>query len=137
VTTEGTVAFEETGEEVKASQKRLYEAAMAADAEAIDELLSEDVGYFHSDGHRDDKSGFRATVAKGSFRNVKIDFAPAEVWLVGEAAVVAGTVTATRELEDGVVEVRENSSLDVWRRRDGRWQLLAHHLTPLPSARPA
>jgi uncharacterized protein (TIGR02246 family) len=134
VATEEAVALEADGATVKAAQKRLYEAAMAADAEAIDELLADDVGYFHSDGHRDDKSGFRATVAKGSFRNVKIDFAPDEVWLVGDAAVLAGTVTATRELDDGVVQLRENSSLDVWRRRDGRWQLLAHHLTPLPSA---
>jgi uncharacterized protein (TIGR02246 family) len=134
VATEEAVALEADGATVKAAQKRLYEAAMAADAETIDELLADDVGYFHSDGHRDGKSGFRATVAKGSFRKVKIDFAPDEVWLVGDAAVLAGTVTATRELDDGVVQLRENSSLDVWRRRDGRWQLLAHHLTPLPSA---
>jgi ketosteroid isomerase-like protein len=124
---------------VAAAGKRHYAAASAGDTATIDELFADDVIYGHSSGLREGKSAYLQRVATGLYRELTIDHSADQVWVMGDVAVVAGS-----QRNSGKVgsyewpEPQESVSLDVWCHRDGRWQLLAHHMTlvnrPAPSA---
>jgi ketosteroid isomerase-like protein len=125
-----TATTDAAAEAVVAATNRLYEATRTGDAATLTELLCDDLGYFHSNGGNDEKSTILEKVSSGLYRGVeKIDFQPEKVWVVGEVAVVVATVITTGMVGEHSVTGRTVSSLDVWRHLDGRWQLLAHHLT--------
>jgi ketosteroid isomerase-like protein len=125
-----TVIQDPAAQEVIAATNCLYEATRTGDATALAELLCDDLGYFHSNGGNDEKSTILEKVGSGVYKGVeKIDFQPERVWVVGEVAVVVATVITTGMVGEYNVTGRTVSSLDVWRHLDGRWQLLAHHLT--------
>ena len=125
-----TVTEDTAAEAVVAATNRLYDATRTGDAETLADLLCDDLGYFHSNGGSDEKSTILEKVSSGLYLGVeKIDFQPEKVWVVGEVAVVVATVITTGMVGEHSVTGRTVSSLDVWRHLDGRWQLLAHHLT--------
>ena len=124
------VGDEDVRAAVVAAGKRHYAAASAGDAEAIDELFADDAIYSHSNGERDDKAGYIRRVASGQYRSFVIDHSADHVWTLGDdVAVVAGTQITSDTGANGLLSDTRSASLDVWCRRDGRWQLVAHHMT--------
>jgi ketosteroid isomerase-like protein len=123
------MSVEDVRKAVEAAGKQHYAAASACDTTAIDELLCDDVVYSHSNALRDDKSGYLDKVASGLYRTLEIDHSVDHVWDLGDVAVVAGTQISSGAVGSGTMDRTESKSLDVWCRRDGRWQLLAHHMT--------
>jgi ketosteroid isomerase-like protein len=124
---------------VTAAGKRHYAAASAGDTAALGELLADDVVYAHSSGLREGKGGYLERVARGQYRELVVEHSADQVWVTGDVAVVAGTQRSSGRV--GPYEWPEpqtSVSLDVWCHRDGRWQLLAHHMTlvsrPAPRA---
>jgi uncharacterized protein (TIGR02246 family) len=125
-----TVTENAAADAVIAATNRLYEATRTGDAATLADLLCDDLGYFHSSGGNDEKDTILEKVSSGLYTTVeKIDFQPEKVWVVGEVAVVVATVITVGNVGGYDVTGRTVSSLDVWRHLDGRWQLLAHHLT--------
>ena len=115
--------------------KRHYAAASAGDAAAVAELFCDDVLYSHSNGLREGKGAYLERVESGMYRELKIEHEPDHVWVLGDVAVVAATQASTGKVGHYEwPEPKQSVSLDVWCRRDGRWQLLAHHMTLLQTS---
>ncbi len=130
VTTIDLTRIEEIRAEVEEAGRRHYAAASAGDAKTIDELFCEEAAYSHSEGRNTPKPEYMQMVADGHYRTLKIDHSVEDMWLVADdVAVVRGRQLTSGEI--GGVTMRETkaASLDVWVHRDGRWQLLAHHMT--------
>ena len=125
-----TIEIEEVRRAVEAAGRQHYAAAIAGDAAAIDELFCDEAIYSHSEGRAEDKSSYMDRVATGRYRGLEIDHSVEHIWLLGDdVAVVRGRQISSGGVGNVEMENTEAASLDVWCHRDGRWQLLAHHMT--------
>jgi hypothetical protein len=121
--------------EVEDTGKRHLRASMAGDAEALDPLLAEELIYTHSNGFTDaTKADYLAFVRSGAYvaQEMKVEHSVDRFIAVSDdLAIVRGkqitntTGTGGRSKWEDV----EAASLDIWIRRDGRWQLIAHQST--------
>jgi hypothetical protein len=115
---------------IAAAGKLHYAAASAGDSATLDGMLSDDVLYGHSSGLREGKRAYLDRVASGLYRELTVEHSADQVWVVGDIAVVAATQRSSGKVGPYEwPEPQESVSLDVWCHRDGRWQLLAHHMT--------
>jgi uncharacterized protein (TIGR02246 family) len=122
--------IEEVRAAVEAAGKRHYAAASAGDTATIDELFCEECEYSHSDGRNTPKAEYMQMVADGNYRTLTIDHSVESIWLVADdVAVVRGRQLSSGPIGGVVMRDTKAASLDVWCHRDGRWQLLAHHMT--------
>jgi uncharacterized protein (TIGR02246 family) len=111
--------------------KQHYAAATAGDIDALAGMIGDDVVYTHTDGRSEDKSAYLDRVARGTYRRMTTTHSADHVWILSEdVAVVRGTTHATTT-GDGAVKMDhlECAVLDVWVKRDDRWQLIAHHIS--------
>ena len=119
-------------EEMLALQRRRADAMVREDVETLATLLADDLSYTHSDGRRDTKESFLGLVAAPAIRYLGVDYSNQEVVDCGDAVVVRGTAR--------IRLVREPSEpldylvlfLDIWARRDGRWQTVGWQATRVP-----
>lgn len=130
------VVFPVTAQEsTEAALNRLedarYEAMKNADAEAMDQLFADDMVYQTLQGITYDKPGYIALFKSGDVKIKSFRRENSHVKFYGDTA----TVMAHAHL-DAVVkgEPRQLSLfyLNVWAKRDGRWQLVARQSTLLP-----
>ena len=122
--------IEEVRAAVEAAGKRHYAAASAGDTATIDELFCEECEYSHSDGRNTPKAEYMQMVADGNYRTLKINHSVEDIWLLADdVAVVRGKQISSGKIGGVVMNDTQAASLDVWCHRDGRWQLLAHHMT--------
>jgi uncharacterized protein (TIGR02246 family) len=127
-----TVTTDKDAQAVEAATNALLAATVSGDAEAYALLAADDLDYIHSTGGHDNKTSILANVAAGQYKAVaKIEYEPTDIWVIGDVAVAVGTMTPVLHKE-GSFPARPVSSVDVWQRLDGRWQLLVHHLTAIP-----
>jgi uncharacterized protein (TIGR02246 family) len=126
---------EQIRKEVEEAGQRHYAAAYAGDAEALAPLLGDELVYSHSDGHADYGTGYLDTyVATGHYKAMEMTGTHRVDRLVvlrDDVAMVRGRQITSTSGKDGrfKMEDQEACSLDVWVKRDGRWQLVAHHMT--------
>lgn len=110
--------------EVIAAEQRRCQAMADDDVAAVEGLLGDELWYLHANGHHDDKSSIMASF-KDATRSVERD--PLDVRIYGDVAVVIGGYVVTVAPRDGSSPRRiDNNGLQVWVKRDGRWQLVAH-----------
>jgi ketosteroid isomerase-like protein len=117
--------------EVEDAGRQHYAAACAGDTAELDRLLAAELVYSHSDGSTDDKVAYLDRVIAGNYRTMTVEHSVEYlIPLSDELAVVRGKQISNTTGETGVkMENVEASSLDVWVNRDGRWQLVGHHMT--------
>lgn len=128
------MATDERAKAVEEATVQFLAATVSGDAETYAGLVSDDLDYIHSTGEHDNKSSILEKVGAGQYTAVaKIDYAPTDIWVIGEVAVAVGTISPVLKKE-GTFPARPVSSVDVWQHVDGRWQLLVHHLTAIPQA---
>ena len=103
-------------------------AMVAKDLAGLDTLLADDLSYTHSAGNTDTKASF-ITLIKDRGRYLGVDYSNTQVIPWGNDAV----------LVRGRAEIRlQNTAsypvafLDVWARRNGRWQMVAWQATRIP-----
>jgi uncharacterized protein (TIGR02246 family) len=127
--------LEQIRREVEEAGRRHYAAAYSGDAEALAPLLGEELVYSHSDGHYEGKAAYIENfVANGRYVEMELTGTHSVERLVvlGDGVVmVRGKQVTNTSGKDGrfKFEDQEACSLDVWVKRDGRWQLIAHHMT--------
>jgi ketosteroid isomerase-like protein len=127
------MATEDAAQAIEAATNSVYACCISADAETLGEILCDDVAYFHSSSLRDSKSSLLEKVGSGAFSGMEsIEFLRDEIRVLGEAAVVKGTSIMTGMVGTYRLDHQTSNVLDVWRLRDGRWQLQAHHVTREP-----
>jgi hypothetical protein len=92
-------------------------------------LLADDLSYTHSDGRTDTKESFLELVASPALRYLGVDYSNQEFIDCGNAVVVRGTARMQLLREPGGRQDYVVLFLDVWTRRDGRWQMVGWQAT--------
>jgi uncharacterized protein DUF4440 len=116
-------------EEVLVLERKRADAMVRQDLETLASLVADDLSYTHSDGRTDTKESFLNLVAGPALRYLGIDYANQEVIDCGDAVVVRGTARMKLLREPGGRQNYVVLFLDVWARRDGRWQTVSWHAT--------
>jgi hypothetical protein len=123
--------------EVAAAEQARCAAWSGEDVAPLDDLLADGIWYIHAHGVRDDKDALLAMLRAGR-RTAARDSLDVQVY--GDIAVATGGLVVTvpavgdasvGDASDGAAAQRFASHvLQVWRRRDARWELIAQQSTP-------
>jgi uncharacterized protein (TIGR02246 family) len=126
-----TVDVEAIRAAVADAATRHIAAAMAADTDALGDLIADDVLYAHSDGIPEDKDSYLRRVASGLYLTIAMNHSVDHIRVLGDdVAVVRGTTISNSTPESAYrMDNLKAYILDVWAHRDGRWQLVEHHVT--------
>jgi len=120
-------------EEMLGLQRRRADAMVREDVGTLATLLADDLSYTHSDGRRDTKESFLSLVAAPAMRYLGVDYSNQEVVDCGDAVVVRGTARIRLVREAGEPLDYLVLFLDIWARRDGRWQTVGWQATRVPA----
>ena len=112
-------------------QQRRFQAMIAGDVAALDEILADDVVYTHASGEVETKQQFLESVASHRIEYQSLEASEVTVRVFGTAAVITGR---------GSMEIRRAGQgksfafrfIEVYANRDGRWQMAAWQSTRLP-----
>jgi ketosteroid isomerase-like protein len=113
-------------EQVAAAQRAVWEAANARDLEALERLIDDAFVLVEADSlERRGKKEFLDQVASRGDQDAPLRFelARVQVQATAEMAVAYGQFEAEDDVEGERITVRGNT-VDVFRRRDGRWLLV-------------
>jgi len=105
-------------------EARRFKAMVEVDLGALDTLLAPDMSYAHSSGLTQTKEEFIAALRRGEMKYLEIKPEGLKVRSYGSTAVVTGRgefKTRTKG-QESTVELR---FLDVYVKRQGRWQMVA------------
>lgn len=120
-----------TGQPEEAAVADLERARFAAmvgkDTASLRRYLASDLVYTHSSGAVESRDEFLAHLAGGQLSYGSIEPAELRVRVVDETAIINGRAELVVGSDRFAVRY-----LDVWVRRDGRWQMIAWQSTRLP-----
>jgi hypothetical protein len=116
-------------EQVLELQRQRADAMVRRDVAALASLLAEDLSYTHSDGRTDTKQSLLGLIAGATMRYLGVDYSNQEAIDCGETLIVRGTARIRLLRESGERPDFFVLFLDVWVRRDGRWQTLGWQAT--------
>lgn len=114
-------------DEIIALENRRVEAMTKGDANALDEILADDLIYTHSTARIDTKASFIEAITSGRSNYRSVERKDVNVRQFGDSAVVTGH--AKFHVGDNKFEAR---FIDVYARRNGSWQMVAWQSTKLP-----
>jgi hypothetical protein len=116
---------------LRAAELARFEANVAADAKALDELLDDGLEYVHSNGELDSKKSFIDSLTSG-----KRDYASTvpsieTIRVFGDVAVIRGKAKVT-VIDQGTSRDLHIGYTDVWLWKRDRWQMTAWRSARLP-----
>ncbi len=114
-------------DEILALEDRRIEAMVKGDAQALEEILADDLIYTHTTARLDTKASFIDAVKTGKSNYKSVDRKDVEVRDLGDTAVVTGH--AKFHVGDNKFEAR---FIDVYAKRNGAWQMVAWQSTRVP-----
>jgi ketosteroid isomerase-like protein len=118
---------EQAIQEVLLQEEKRYQAMISRDFDALGQLLSDDLVYTHNNAVVDDKPALLKRIQDRVAVYLKIARSDVKVRLYGDTAVVTGHADITTEKSNPVVRF-----VNVWVRKDGRWQNVMWQATPFP-----
>jgi ketosteroid isomerase-like protein len=120
-----------TTDEIKDLENRRYAAMVAGELDTLDELLSEEVIYTHSDASVDNKSSYLETLRSGILVYNALEHTTDAVLARPGVAIVGGTMSGSIQMR-GTAKTLNSRVAAVWVEEDGRWRLAAFQPTPIP-----
>jgi ketosteroid isomerase-like protein len=105
-------------------------AMMAADAAALERLMSDDIVYTHSSGRLDSKRSFIASIVGGTVKYRRVDRKEVAASLREGFAVLTGRVEIDVETGGRVLNLNLRFC-NVWERAGKGWQQIAWQSTPI------
>ena len=108
-----------------------FKAMIEEDTETLDDFLADDLTYTHTNGLSETKSGFLATVKSRSIDYVAMVPRNVEVRVYGDVAVMTGLADVQGDVGERTFKFTLRF-LDVSRRVDDNWQLVAWQSVRLP-----
>lgn len=119
--------------DVEDACERQLATAMAADTDGLGELIADDVLYSHGDGIAEDKAAYLARVARGLYLTIDMKHTAMHVRVLSDDIAVSRATMVSNSTPESAYRMDnlESSVLNVWARRDGRWQIVEHHVTLL------
>jgi len=117
---------------IRALEARRYQAMTDGDVAALDDLLSADLVYSHSDATRDSKQSYLERIANGYFDYGPLTHPEEAIVVHGDCALVTGDMRGEVQIA-GQQRILNSSALAVWAREGEKWMLLAFQPTRYPS----
>jgi len=125
------MANTDIAEQIRALEARRHQAMTDGDVAALDDLLSADLVYTHSDATRDTKQSYLERIANGYFNYGPLTHPEEAIVVHGDCAIVAGDMRG-EILIDGKQRILNSNTLAVWAREGEKWVLLAFQPTKYP-----
>ena len=119
-------------QEVLETEARRIDAMVRQDLPALAATLADDMLYTHSAGRTDDKAAFLALIGGNATRYVGVDYSGVTTVPCGSDTVVVRGRAQIRLLRSGEPTEWPVAFLDVYTRRDGRWQMVSWSAVRLP-----
>ncbi|MDP6374394.1 MAG: nuclear transport factor 2 family protein [Pseudomonadales bacterium] len=105
-------------------------AMIAADVDALAQILSDDLTWTHSSGRTDDKQAVLDTIAGKSVRYLTLDIEDTVIASHGDIFIYTGIVQG-RVIKDDAERELANKFLSVWKRSGTTYEMLAWQSTGL------
>lgn len=124
----GAAAFAAPGgreEAVMQAERDWATGIVKRDFALLEKVLGDDLVYTHSNGRRETKAEYIASIKTGKQKYNLVKHGPMQVKLYGDVAVVA-TEAAVNTESNGQKNDMTLVLLHVYNWRGGRWQLVAH-----------
>jgi len=111
-------------EDVNAAEEARYAVMIAQDRAALAAILADEFIYHQPSGRVQDKAGYIEQVTAGEVRIRKAERYDIKINVYGNTATATGSTKVDVELK-GEPKQFDLRFLDVWVKRDGRWQIVA------------
>jgi ketosteroid isomerase-like protein len=121
-----------TSSQVDDLEDRRYAAMVGPDLDALDELLSDDVLYTHSNASVDTKASYLEILRTGTLVYHSLDHTTEAVVTRPGVAIVSGTMSGSIRM-NGAEKTLNSRVVAVWVADGGRWRLAAFQPTPIPA----
>jgi hypothetical protein len=121
-----------TSSQVHDLEERRYTAMVGPDLDTLDELLSDEVLYTHSNASVDTKASYLDILRTGTLVYHSLDHTTDAVITRPGVAVVSGTMSGSIRM-NGAEKTLNSRVVAVWVAEDGRWRLAAFQPTPIPA----
>ena len=118
--------------EINDLEDRRYAAMVDGDLDALDELLSDDVRYAHSNATVDSKASYLELLRTGELVYHSLEHTTEAVVSRPGVAVVGGTMSGSINMK-GVAKMLNSRVAAVWVAEGDRWRLLAFQPTAIPA----
>jgi ketosteroid isomerase-like protein len=110
--------------EIRELETRRFHAMQEVDVATLNEILSDDLTYTHSNGWQQTKAEVIGVLGSGELKYLSITTRDLKVRVYGESAVVTGHAMV-RIKARGEEETLNICYLDVYVKQEGRWQMVA------------
>lgn len=117
---------------IQQTEREYGKALAASDTAALDKLLSADLLYTHSGGNTDTKAAYLDSLKSGNQKYTLFEYEKLDSKMYGNTALIFGVVHV-KSLTKGTASESHLRIIHVWVKQGGRWQLVAHQSTKLPS----
>jgi hypothetical protein len=109
-------------------ERSRFDAMTRQDVRALEPMLADDLVYCHSHGLCETKTEFLGSIGSGSIRYRSVEVLELRPRALDDAVVLNGTI-AIEGVLGGETRTMRLSFLDVYARRNGRWQLIGWQST--------
>jgi ketosteroid isomerase-like protein len=123
--------MDETAKIIAGREQALYAGLTASDADALDDVFSDDVTYIHSPGIAETKQENLIGQRSGLYKHGPITAVEKRTRIFGEVAVTTGLIDMVDTAHGAPYTMRLRETL-VWIKQGGTWRLLVRHATRLP-----
>jgi len=129
----GAFAADDGQQAVAKAVNALRDAMLAGDGATLRAMTMDQLTYGHSNSRLEDKAAFVGSLdGKNAFK--ALDLSDHAIQVVGDIAVARHTFDSVNNLPDGKTNTAHIKVLQVWKKVDGTWKLLARQASPLPAA---
>lgn len=110
--------------EIRSAVEKFHTALLNVNEQILDELLSEELSFGHSNGKVEDKAGFITNIVNKNSVFTSIDFSEQIIKITGKTAVVRHLFFAHTNDNNKQGSVKLFILL-IWQMKNRKWQLLA------------
>jgi len=119
--------------EIEALDARRSQAVLTRDIATLNEILGEDLIYVHSSGTAEDRALYLSRIADGFYDYRGLEVLTRQYRVYGDMVLVNADVRIDVVVR-GSAKLIMSRAFQAWARRDGRWQMVTWHSTPMPAA---
>lgn len=119
-------------EDVDAVEDARYAAMVAGDADGLAKMLADEFVYHQPTGAVQDKPGYIRQVTGGAVKLFKAERYDVKINVYGDTATAMGSTLVAAEMGGKPLRM-DLRYLNVWVKRDGRWQLAARQSAVKPA----
>lgn len=106
-------------------EKNRFKAMMEGNVELLDQLISDDLYYIHSNGKVDSKDTFIGSIKDGASKYGNILILESKIRIYGDAAIINGICTYENKKPDGSPNNLQLKYTSVYANSDGNWKFVS------------